>query len=51
VLRLSPVLVSMGKEEMNKVVALVMKHYSLAGLDEGVSARDKTGEVGTLMAF
>jgi hypothetical protein len=48
-LRLSPVLTSMAKEEMNQVVSLVKKHYSLAVLDEGVSAHDKTGEVATLL--
>jgi hypothetical protein len=48
-LRLSPVLASMGEKEMNKVVSLVKKNYSLAVLDNGVSALDKTGEVGTLL--
>jgi hypothetical protein len=48
-LRLSPVLASMGVEEMNQVVSLVKKNFSLAVLDEGVSAHDKTGEVATLL--
>jgi hypothetical protein len=48
-LRLSPVLASMGEEEMNQVVSLVRKNYSLEVLDEGVSAHDKTGELGTLL--
>jgi hypothetical protein len=49
ILRLSPVLASMGEEEMNHVVSLVKKNYSLVALDEGVSAHDKTGEVGTVL--
>jgi hypothetical protein len=48
-LRLSPVLALMGEEEMNKVVSLVKKNYSLEVLDERVSAHDKTGELGTLL--
>jgi hypothetical protein len=48
-LLLSPVLASMGEEEMNQVVSLVKKNYSLTVLDECVSAHDKTGEVGTLL--
>jgi hypothetical protein len=48
-LRFSPVLASMGKAEMNQLVSIVKKNYSLAVLDEGVSARDKTGELGTLL--
>jgi hypothetical protein len=48
-LRLSPVLAFMGEEEMNKVVSLVKKNYSLEGLDDDVSTHDKTGEVGTLL--
>jgi hypothetical protein len=48
-LRLSPVLASMGEEEMNQVALLVRKNYSLAVLDEDISAHDKTGEVGTLL--
>jgi hypothetical protein len=43
-LRLSPVLAS-----MNQVVSQVRKNYSLAVLDEGVSAHDKTGELGTIL--
>jgi hypothetical protein len=30
------------------VVSLIKKNYSLAVLDEGVSAHDETGELGTL---
>jgi hypothetical protein len=48
-LRLSPIIASMGEEEMNQVVSLVEKNYSLAILDDGLSARDKTGELGTLL--
>jgi hypothetical protein len=48
-LRLSPVLASMGEEEMKHVVSLVKKNYLLVVLDEGLSARDTTGEVGTLL--
>jgi hypothetical protein len=42
-------LASMTEQEMNQVVSLVRKNYSLAVLDEGVSAHDKTGELGTLL--
>jgi hypothetical protein len=49
ILRLSPVLASMGVEEMHQVVSFLKKNYSLAGLDEGVSMHDKTGEVGALL--
>jgi hypothetical protein len=38
----------MAEEETNQVVSLVKKNYSLAVLDEGVSAHDETGELGTL---
>jgi hypothetical protein len=48
-LRLSPGLASMGEEEMNQVVSLVKKNYSLAVLDEGASAQDKTGELCILL--
>jgi hypothetical protein len=50
-LRLSPVLASitLGVEEMNQLVSLVKTNYSLANLDAGVSAHDKTGELGTLL--
>jgi hypothetical protein len=48
-LRLSPIIDSMGEEEMNQVVSLVKKNYALATLDEGLSALDKTGELGTLL--
>lgn len=48
-LQLSPVLALMGEREMNLMVTLVKKNYSLAALDEGVSAHDKTGELGTLL--
>jgi hypothetical protein len=48
-LRLSPVLASMGNDKMKQLVSLVRKNYSLAALDEGVSAHDETGEVGTLL--
>jgi hypothetical protein len=48
-LRLSPVLGSMGVEEMNQVVSLVKKNCSLAILDEGVSALGKEGELGILL--
>jgi hypothetical protein len=42
---------SMAEEEMkmNQVVSIVKKNYSLAVLDKGVSAHDKTGELGTLL--
>jgi hypothetical protein len=40
---------SMAREEMNQVVSVVKKNYSLAVLDKGVSACDKTGELGTLL--
>jgi hypothetical protein len=48
-LRLSPILASMGEEEMNQVVSLVKKNCSLEVLDEGVSALGKTGELGILL--
>jgi hypothetical protein len=49
-LRLSPDLASMGEEEMSQVISLVKKNYSLAVLDEGLSAyEDKTEKVGTLL--
>jgi hypothetical protein len=48
-LRLSPVLVSMGEKEMNQVVSLLRKNGSVDVLDEGVSAKDETGELGTLL--
>jgi hypothetical protein len=48
-LRLPPVLASMSEEDTNQVVSLVKKNYSLAVLDEGVSALDKTGDLGTLL--
>jgi hypothetical protein len=48
-LRLSPIIASMGEAEMNQVVSLVRKNYSLAVLDEGVSANDETGELGILL--
>jgi hypothetical protein len=44
-LRIYPVLVSMGEEEMKHVVSLVKKNYLIEVLDEGVSARDTTGEL------
>jgi hypothetical protein len=48
-LRLSPVVASMGEEEVNQVISLVKKNYSLTVLDECVCAHDETGEVGTLL--
>jgi hypothetical protein len=50
-IRLSPVLTSitLGVEEMNQLVLLVKTSYSLAVLDEGVSAHDKTGELDNLL--
>jgi Ran GTPase-activating protein (RanGAP) involved in mRNA processing and transport len=48
-LRLSPVLASMGDDKMEQLVSLVTKNYSLAVLDEDLSTRDKTGELGTLL--
>jgi hypothetical protein len=48
-LRLCPGVGSMGEEEMNQVVSLVKKNCSLAVLDDRVSTRDKTGELGTLL--
>jgi hypothetical protein len=35
----------MGEEEMKHVVSLVKKNYLIEVLDEGVSARDTTGEL------
>jgi hypothetical protein len=46
---LYPVLDSFGDGEMKRVVSLVKKNYVLTELDEGVSAHDKTGELGTLL--
>jgi hypothetical protein len=40
---------SIPEQEMNRVVSLVKKNYTLALLDEGVSAHDKTGELATLL--
>jgi hypothetical protein len=40
---------SIKSKEMNQVVSRVRKNYSLAVLDKGVSAYDKTGELGTLL--
>jgi hypothetical protein len=48
-LRLPPFLTSMGEEEMNQIISLVKKNYSLEVLDEGLTTMDKTGEVGTLL--
>jgi hypothetical protein len=48
-LRLSPLLDPMGEEEMNQVVSLVKKNYSLAVLDEGLSTNDGTEQVATLL--
>ena len=50
-LLLSPLVASMGEAEMNQLVSLIQKNYSLAVLDEGVSAHDKTGEVRTLLSL
>jgi hypothetical protein len=49
VLRLSPILASMGDGKMKQLVSLVRKNYSIAFLDEGISKWDKTGEFGTLL--
>jgi hypothetical protein len=48
-LRLCPAFASMSEEEMNQVVSLVKKNYSLAVLEEGLCAHDTTGEVGTVL--
>jgi hypothetical protein len=48
-LRLSAVLTLMGEKEMNQVVSLVKKNYSLVNLDVGLLELDKTGELGTLL--
>jgi hypothetical protein len=39
----------MAEEETKQVVSLIRKNYSLAVLDEGISAHDETGELGTLL--
>jgi hypothetical protein len=39
----------MGTEESNQVVSHIKKQYSLAVLNEGLSAHDKTREIGTLL--
>jgi hypothetical protein len=46
---LSLVLNSFGEEEMQRVVSLVKKNFSLALLDEYVSAGDETAELGTIL--
>jgi hypothetical protein len=48
-LRLSPVLASMGLDEMSRVVSLLKKNYSLQVLDDDASEHDRTGEAGTLL--
>jgi hypothetical protein len=48
-LRLSPALASMGDDKMEQLVSLVKKNYSLEVLDEGISSRDKTGKLCTLL--
>jgi hypothetical protein len=46
---LSPILASFDDGEMDHVVLLVKKNYSLAVLDEGVAELDKTGELGSFL--
>jgi hypothetical protein len=48
-LRLSPYRPFITLEDMKQVVSLVRKNHSLEVLDDGVSAYDKTGELGTLL--
>jgi hypothetical protein len=48
-LRLWPKLNSFGNNEMNQLVSLVKKNYSLAHLGYPVSEHDKTGELDTLL--
>jgi hypothetical protein len=48
-LRLYPNLASFGDAEMKRLISLAKKNYGLESLDEGLSAQDKTGELGTLL--
>jgi hypothetical protein len=47
--RLYPNLASFGDAEMKRLISLAKKNYGLESLDEGLSAQDKTGELGTLL--
>jgi hypothetical protein len=46
---LSPFLASFGNDEMKRVIALVRKNYVLTELDEGVSERDETGDLDSIL--
>jgi hypothetical protein len=46
---LSPVLASFGEAEMNQVVSLVKKNYTLIELDEDVTGHDETGKLGSIL--
>jgi hypothetical protein len=49
-LRLDPNLNSVSDDDKIKhLISLVKKNYGLENLDEGLSAQDKTGEVGTIL--
>jgi hypothetical protein len=48
-LRLSPIIASFGEAEMNQVVSLVKKNYTLTELDEDITEHDETGKLGSIL--
>jgi hypothetical protein len=46
---LSPTLDSFGDDEMQRVVTLIKKNYTLTRLDEGLTKKDETGELGSIL--